>query len=206
MSSLSCILSVYFEHLNETEITCDCSFAARSSHCRSYRQNECKIQEKIQRQRTSTKMVPQNLTLKRWVRHTWRALCPQERLHHGVVSLSPEEGRAGSYCRMGAAPEMGGDTAPLSYPPKPCPPATTGAHCWGKSKRKRESENLVSLMEGPIIESLQSMYSHLLDTPCIHFILLCAHRPFRIAGYIELSYVKRYKLWLMWLWTWWSSS
>uniref|UniRef100_A0A3Q2ZM48 CAAX prenyl protease 2 n=1 Tax=Hippocampus comes TaxID=109280 RepID=A0A3Q2ZM48_HIPCM len=27
---------------------------------------------------------------------------------------------------MGAAPEMGGDTAPRSYPPKPCPLATTG--------------------------------------------------------------------------------
>lgn len=36
MISLSCTWSVYFQHLNETEITCDCSFAASSSHCRSY--------------------------------------------------------------------------------------------------------------------------------------------------------------------------
>lgn len=85
-------------------------------------------------------MAPQYLTLKRWARRTWRAPCLQGRLRRGVVSLSPEEARAGFCYRMGAAPEKGGDTAPLSYPPKPCPPATTGAHCCENNEREWKSD------------------------------------------------------------------
>lgn len=86
----------------------------------------------------SSEMAPQYLTLKRWARRTWRAPCLQGRLRRGVVSLSPEGARAGSCCRTGAAPEKGGDTAPLSYPPKPCPPATTGAHCCENNERESD--------------------------------------------------------------------
>lgn len=82
------------------------------------------------------------LTLIRWARRTWRAPCSQGRLRRGIVNLSSEEARAGFCCRMGAAPEMRGDTAPLSYPPKPCPPATTGAHCWGGENGISEAENV----------------------------------------------------------------
>lgn len=91
-----------------------------------------------------------SLTLRRWARRTWRAPCPQGKLRRGVASLSPEEARAGSCCRTGAALEMGGDTAPLSCPPKPCPPATTGARCWGGKneglrERKRERQEIYSV-------------------------------------------------------------
>lgn len=97
----------------------------------------------------------QYLTLRRWARRTWRAPCPPGRLRRGVASLCSEEARTGSCCRTGAAPEMGGDTAPLSCPPKPCPPATAGAHCWKKRRRKREEMKKPNVLHHRIIYSLQ---------------------------------------------------